>query len=163
MMKTTQLIAKQLRDVYTDGNWTWATLKDKISNVTWQEATTQIYDINTIATLVFHINYYTHHVANALEGKEFTASDKFAFTHPPINNEKDWNQMLEGVFKDGERLARQIEHLEDEILNEFFQEEKYGSHFRNFCGIIEHFHYHLGQIVVIKKILDRKKITTIKI
>ncbi len=156
-MKTTQLIAKQLRDVYTDGNWTWATLKEKIADVTWQEATTQIYDLNTIATLVFHINYYTHHVANALEGIAFTASDKFAFTHPTISNEKDWQKMLEEVFKDGERLALQIEKLKDTILYEYFQEEKYGSHFRNFCGIIEHFHYHLGQIVIIKKILRAKK------
>lgn len=35
----------------------------------------------------------------------------------------------------------------------FFKEEKNGSYYRNFCGIIEHFYYHLGQIVVIKKIL----------
>jgi len=156
-MTTTQLIAKQLRDVYSNGNWTWATLKDKIKDVSWQEATTQIYGLNTIATLVYHINYYTHEVANALEGQEFTASDKLAFTHPPINNEEDWQHMLNGVFADGERLARQIEKLDDSILNEYFQEEKYGSYYRNFCGIIEHFHYHLGQIVIIKKILDAQR------
>ena len=155
-MKTTQLIAKQLRDVYTDGNWTWATLKEKIEDVTWKEATKQIYGLNTIATLVFHINYYTHEVANALEGQPFTASDKLAFTHPPITNEEDWQNILKGVFTDGERLAQQIEKLDDVILYDYFQEEKYGSYYRNFCGIIEHFHYHLGQIVVIKKILRTK-------
>lgn len=156
-MKTTQLIAKQLREVYFERNWTWASLKEKIADVTWQEATTQIYGLNTIATLVFHINYYAHEVANTLEGQAFTSNDKFAFTHPPIENEKDWQNMLERVFEDGERLAQQIEKLDDVILNDYFQEEKYGSYYRNFCGIIEHFHYHLGQIVVIKKILDAQK------
>jgi len=156
-MKTTQLIAKQLRDVYSDGNWTWATLKGKIENVSWNEAITEVYGLNTIAALVFHINYYTHHVANALDGQEFTASDKFAFTHPQITNEEDWQRMLKGVFADGERLAQQIEKLDDDILNEYFREEKYGTYYRNICGIIEHFHYHLGQIVVIKKILDAQE------
>ncbi len=156
-MKTTHLIAKQLRDVYTNGNWSWATLKEKIADVTWTEATTQIYDLNTIASLVYHINYYTHEVANALEGKAFTASDKLAFIHPPLTSEEDWQNMLVGIFEDGERLAQQIERLDDNILSDYFQEEKYGSHYRNFCGIIEHFHYHLGQIVVIKKILNAQK------
>lgn len=156
-MKTTQLIAKQLRDVYTDGNWSWATLKEKVADINWQDATTQVYGLNTIASLVYHINYYTHEVANALEGQAFIASDKLAFAHPNISNENDWQNMLSKVFNDGERLAVQIEKLDDKILNDYFQEEKYGSHFRNFCGIIEHFHYHLGQIVVIKKILDAKK------
>lgn len=152
-MKTTQLIAKQLRDVYSGSNWTWATLKDKIVDVSWKDATTQIYGLNTIATLVFHINYYTHEIANTLEGQVFASNDKYAFTHPPITCEEDWQNMLTGVFIDGERLAQQIEKLDDEILIEQFQDEKYGSYYRNFCGIIEHFHYHLGQIVVIKKIL----------
>jgi len=30
---------------------------------------------------------------------------------------------------------------------------KYGNYFRNIVGVIEHIHYHLGQIVLIKKIL----------
>ena len=65
--------------------------------------------------------------------------------------------MLAGVFEDGERLAQQIEKLDDKILSQTFQDENYGSYYRNFCGIIEHFHYHLGQIVVIKNILDIQK------
>lgn len=157
-MKITKLIARQLREVYTEGNWTGAFFKEKISDIDWKDATTQIYGLNTIATLVFHINYYTHEVANTLEGQAFTSDDKFAFTHPPINNEDDWQNMLSNVFADGERLARQIEILDDSILTEYFQEEKYRSHYRNFCGIIEHFHYHLGQIVLIKKILDSQRL-----
>jgi hypothetical protein len=30
-------------------------------------------------------------------------------------------------------------------------EEKYGSVLRNIMGVIEHTHYHLGQIVLLKK------------
>ena len=35
--------------------------------------------------------------------------------------------------------------------------EKYGNYFRNLTGIIEHLHYHLGQIVLIKKLIAEGK------
>jgi hypothetical protein len=34
---------------------------------------------------------------------------------------------------------------------------KYGNYYRNLHGIIEHTHYHLGQIVLIKKLLKRRR------
>jgi hypothetical protein len=41
--------------------------------------------------------------------------------------------------------------------------EKYGNYYRNIHGIIEHIHYHLGQIVLIEKYFYRQmKIDTIK-
>jgi len=36
-----------------------------------------------------------------------------------------------------------------------FTEEKYGSYFRNLIGMIEHSHYHLGQIVLCKRLLTQ--------
>ena len=46
-----------------------------------------------------------------------------------------------------------IEQLQESKLWEDFSENKYGNYYRNICGIIEHIHYHLGQIVLIKKII----------
>ncbi len=48
---------------------------------------------------------------------------------------------------------QQIEQLPESKLWETFSDEKYGNYYRNIHGIIEHSHYHLGQIVLIKKIL----------
>ncbi len=46
-----------------------------------------------------------------------------------------------------------MEQLPEHKLWEDFTDKKYGNYYRNFHGIIEHSHYHLGQIVLIKKIL----------
>ncbi len=46
---------------------------------------------------------------------------------------------------------QQIEQLPESKLWETFSDEKYGNYYRNIHGIIEHIHYHLGQIVLIKK------------
>lgn len=46
-----------------------------------------------------------------------------------------------------------LETLDEAKLFEDFADPKYGNYYRNLHGIIEHTHYHLGQIVLIKKLL----------
>lgn len=152
-MKITTQIAKHFREVYFGKNWTWSNLKDNLVDVTWQQATTQVYSFNTIATLVYHINYYVRVTIEVFEGEELNAKDKFSFDHPPIKSQEDWNFFLDEVWKDAEKFTSLLKQLPDSKLMDIFSEEKYGNYYRNIQGIIEHAHYHLGQIVMIKKIL----------
>lgn len=146
-------IAKQFRDVHSGGNWTSVNLKDTLADITWQQATTKIASLNTIAALVFHINYYIDAVSGVLEGKPLTAKDKYSFDCPPVQSQKDWEDLLNKAWDDAEKFARLIEQMPESRLEDFFVDEKYGSYYRNLTGIIEHTHYHLGQIVLIKKML----------
>jgi len=43
--------------------------------------------------------------------------------------------------------------MPDKKLNEIFVNEKYGTYLRNIEAVIEHSYYHLGQIVLIKKLI----------
>lgn len=146
-------IAKHFRDVHFGGNWTSVNLKDTLSNVTWQQATTKVYDFNTIATLVFHTNYYVSAVLKVLQGGPLDAHDKYSFDHPPIQSSEDWEQMLHKFWTEAETFASLIEQLPEPQLWEVFSDPKYGNYYRNLHGIIEHTHYHLGQMVLIKKII----------
>jgi hypothetical protein len=152
-MSVAKLIAKHLRDVHFGKNWTWSTLKEHLSDVTWQQATTQVYSFNTIAVLAFHINYYIGLIIKVLEGGPLDGHDKFSFDCPPITSQADWEKMLEKIWADAEKLALLMEQVPDEKLESVFVEEKYGNYYRNMAGVIEHTHYHLGQIVLIKKIV----------
>jgi len=153
-LKSTERIAKQLREVYFGKNWSGPFFKQQIESVTWKQAITQVHDINTIATLVFHMNYYVKGVSAYLDGGDLEIRDKYSFDHPPIHNQEDWEALVNDVFQSGERFAKQIEALPDSILDKIFYDKAYGSYARNFMGIIEHFHYHLGQIVILKKFLS---------
>ena len=152
-MNITPQIAKRLRDVYFGKNWTSLNLKDSLAGVTWLQATTKLHEFNTIATLVFHLSYYVSAVTKVLEGEALNAKDAYSFDHQPIQSEADWEEMLAKVWADAECFAALIEKLPDEKLGEDFSDSKYGSYYRNLNGIIEHIHYHLGQIVLIKKLL----------
>jgi uncharacterized damage-inducible protein DinB len=155
-MQVTAQIAKHLREIYFGGNWTTVNLKDTLAAVSWQQATTKVYSFNTIAILVYHINYYINAVLKVLEGGSLNASDKYSFSHPPIQSQQDWEKLLEKSWTEAEKFASLIEQLPESRLGENLADEKYGSYYRNLHGIIEHSHYHLGQIVLIKKILTHQ-------
>jgi uncharacterized damage-inducible protein DinB len=152
MTLTTQL-AKHLRDVHFGGNWTTSNLKDNLADISWRQATTQVHSFNTIATLVYHVNYYISAVLKVFQGEPLQASDKYSFDLPPILSKTDWENLLNKTFTDAETFTLLIEQLPEHMLWENFTDEKYGTYYRNIQGIIEHTHYHLGQIALIKKIL----------
>ena len=156
-MNTTKQLAKHFRDVHFGGNWTFVNLKDSLADVTWQEATTKLHDFNTIATLLFHINYYVNPVLKVLQGEPLIASDKYSFDCPAITSQEEWENFAQKSMDEAELFAQEIEKLDELKLYDVFSEEKYGNYFRNLLGIIEHSHYHLGQISLIKKLIRQKE------
>jgi len=150
-------LAKHLRDVHFGGNWTCSNLKDNLDGLTWQEATTPIESFNTIAALVFHMNYFENAIISVLQGSPLTTSDKFSFDFPPINSKEDWEKLIMKSQSDAETLASLIEKLPENKLWEVFVHQKYGSYYRNIQGVIEHNHYHLGQIAMLRKLLSTGK------
>lgn len=146
-------IAKHFREVYFGGNWTSVDLKNTLCDVDWQQAVTKIDLLNTIAALVFHINYYVSAVLKVLQGGSLEAHDNYSFDVAPIRSQADWEELLKNTWSNAEEFAALVEQLPEGKLQENFCEEKYGSYYLNLHGIIEHCHYHLGQIVLIKKLI----------
>jgi hypothetical protein len=153
-MNRVQQIARHFREVHFGGNWTSVNLKDSLSDLTWRPATTRVGNLNTIAMLVYHMNYYVRAILNVLQGGPLDAHDQFSFDLAPIQSEEDWQALLNTTWRDAEALAALMEALPEEKLEETFADEKYGTYYRNLHGVIEHCHYHLGQVVLIKKLLQ---------
>jgi hypothetical protein len=152
-MKLAAQIAKQFRDVHFGGNWTASNLKENLADINWQQATTKVYTFNSIAALVYHMNYYVSAVLKVLQGGLLDASDKYSFDHPPILSKEDWEKLLGKTLMDADNFATLVEQLPENKLWDAFSDNKYGNYYRNIQGVTEHVHYHLGQIVLIKKIL----------
>lgn len=153
-MNSTKQIAKHVREVIWGGNWTCSNLKETLKDLSWQQATTQVHSFNTIATLVYHSHYFVRAALKVLQGKVLDSKDAESFAHPPISSQADWEAFLAEIWAESELFISLIEKLPEDIIWEDFADKKYGNYYRNLHGIIEHHHYHLGQIVLIKKMVE---------
>ncbi len=153
-MSTTSQLAKRIREVMLDGLWIANTnFKDQLQDVTWEQATTKIGSLNTIAMLTFHIDYYIAGLVNVFEGGDLEIRDRYSFDFAPIESQEQWEELLSKLWNDSEKFATLLEQMPDSKMDEVFTDEKYGTYLRNIDGMIEHAYYHLGQITLIKKLL----------
>jgi hypothetical protein len=147
-------IAKNFRELHYGGNWTGANLKDVLEGITWQQATTQVHQLNTIALLIFHINYYVSAILKFLQDEPLKAHDKYSFDLPPVASQEDWDNLLKKMWQEADALIPILENLPEDKMWETFADEKYGTYYRNLQGLVEHTHYHLGQIALLKRIVQ---------
>lgn len=153
-MNLSSQVAKHFKEVHTGGNWTCSNLKAQLEGITWEQAIKQVHGFNTIATLTFHINYFVSAVLKVLQGEALNSKDEFSFAHPPIACQEDWDRMVQKALEEAALFAQLVEQLSEQKLWEDFTDKKYGTYYRNIHGIIEHTHYHLGQIALIKKLVQ---------
>ena len=127
-------IANRFREVILNGTWIANTnFKDQLADLDWQIAIKKIDLLNTIADLAQHIHYYISGILNVFNGRTLDIKDQFSFNFPPIESQEQWNLFLNRFWNDAEEFARKVE------------------------AMIEHSYYHLGQIVLIKKMLLQDK------
>ena len=154
-MKKTDQIANRFQEVILNGTWVANTnYKEQLSNLNWEIATTKFKSLNTIADLAQHIHYYISGINNVFKGGTLDIKDKFSFDFNLINSQIGWKAFLLRFWKDSEEFAYLIKQMSDEKLKQVFVDEKYGTYQRNIDAMIEHSYYHLGQIVLIKKIIN---------
>jgi len=153
MNSTPKTLALHLKQVFFGGNWTCTNVKDTLSNVTLLEAQYYHENFNTIGVLSYHIHYFVKVASNVLANNVLEGNDQLSFDVPSFKTEKEWQTYLTAIWTDVEQFAELIETVKEEQLWQDFTDSKYGNYFRNIQGIIEHTHYHLGQIVILKKLI----------
>jgi uncharacterized damage-inducible protein DinB len=154
-MENPSQLANRFKEVLLNGKWIANTnFKDQLSNVSWEHATKKIGSLNTIAALAYHINYYISGILDVFEGGELVIKDKYSFDMPEIKSKEDWDHLLNEIWTNAEHFATHVENMTDEELEDFFVKEEYGTYRRNIEGVIEHCYYHLGQISLIKKMIQ---------
>ncbi|SEO92439.1 Protein of unknown function [Flavobacterium sp. CF108] len=153
-MKNTVEIANRFRETILNGIWIANTnYKHQLENLDWKIAITPVKNLNTISILAQHIHYYINGINNVFKGGPLDIKDKFSFDFPPVTSQEDWQAFLDKFWNAAEEFASFVEKMTDEQLDQVFVDEKYGTYKRNIEAMIEHSYYHLGQIVLIKKLL----------
>lgn len=158
-MKRTHAIASRLREVLLNGTWIANTnFQDQITSITWQQAIQKVDNLNTIALLTFHINYYLKGLLQVFRGGTLDIRDKYSLDLPEIQSETDWKKLVSEFLNNSEQFAQAVECMDDKQLDQPFVDEKYGNYLRNIEGVIEHSYYHLGQVSLLKKMITQRSL-----
>jgi len=156
-MERKLVLISRLREVLLDGQWIANTnFKAQIQSVDWQQATSKIGSLNTIAALTFHINYYLDGILNVFNGGGLEIKDQYSFDVPEIRSQADWDLLVNTFLSNSEKFADAVAKLPEDLLDQDFVEARYGSYLRNIEAVIEHSYYHLGQVSLIKKMILEK-------
>ena len=156
-MTRSLFIANRLKEVLLNGHWIANTnYKEQLLSITWKQAIQKTGTLNTIAALTFHVNYYLTGLLHVLHGGKLEISDQYSFDLLPIQSENEWKELVDDFLANAEKFAAQVEQMADSRFDEPFADEKYGNYLRNIEGVIEHSYYHLGQIVLISKMIAEK-------
>lgn len=157
-MGNSSLISNRLQEVLLDGKWIANTnFKEQIESLNVNQATMKLRDLNTIAALTFHINYYLDGLLRAFKTGKLEISDKFSFDVPDPLSNSDWEDLKRRFIDNSNAFVEFVKTLSDEELNAPFIDPKYGTCLRNIEGVIEHSYYHLGQVVLIRRMVSSKE------
>ena len=147
-------LINRLKEVLTEGTWVTGTnLLTVIRQTQWPQANQSVKGLNSIAQLTFHLTYYMIGVNDVLSGQPLTIRDQFSFDMPPLQSEADWVNLVDNFEKNALFLIDQVSRLSSKELDKDFADKKYGTIRRNINVLIEHSYYHLGQMVLIQKMI----------
>ena len=149
-MKITEAIALHFYEVNYGGNWTDANVKDSLTGISWQQARLSPGGANSIAVLLYHMQFYNDVISDRLKGEKKDASHESSF-EVSINNEGDWLAIQENYFRSADNLHQQMLSLDEQYLFKKIAHSD-STIYKSLHGVIEHIHYHLGQINLLKKL-----------
>ncbi len=152
-MHLPEVIAQQVLDVHEGTNWTEVNLAHTLRDVTLAEATTlTLGSPNTIAALVRHLVFWNRVMVRRTQGHATQLPATNGFEGPDLHSEAEWQALLAELWQSGHELAAAIRRVPAEQLAEPIL-PAYSSTYKNLQGAVEHIHYHLGQLVILKKLV----------
>lgn len=152
-MKEVATLARRFREVMLDGRWIANTnFKDQVESITLEEAQRVTSGLNSPLALCYHIYYYIQGINDFFISGKLEISDRFSFDHPDFQSDEQWKLFKEQLWNESEKFAKRVESMDQDQLDEVFVDPKYGTYKRNINGLIEHAYYHLGQLVLIRKL-----------
>lgn len=154
-MQLTHLLAQHLKDVYEGNNWTDVNIDTTLEDIDWKKAQQQTEaSPNTIASLLHHLLYWNGIILKRKNGETPVIPEENGYDVPFLNNEEEWAALKEKTHQSFLELADAIKDFPEDKLLENYAPAIPSTYYRNFQGIVEHAHYHLGQIIILKKLIQ---------
>lgn len=154
-MENNRELAKRFSDVILNNSWVANnSYKKQLTDLPLKVVLFKYPSLHSIAALAQHVHYYIAGILNVFNGGNLDIKDIYSFDFPPLETIEQWHSFLAVFWTDAVAFTQQLEEMEENTLNSIFAKKKYGTYHFNINTLIEHSYYHLGQIVLIKKLMS---------
>ena len=154
-MENNRELAKRFSDVILNNSWVANnSYKNQLTDLPLEVVLFKYQSLHNIAALAQHVHYYIAGILNVFNGENLDIKDIYSFDFPPINTIEQWHTFLAIFWTDAASFTQKLEKMDENTLNSIFVKKEYGTYHFNINNLIEHSYYHLGQIVLIKKLIS---------
>ncbi|RUT69163.1 DinB family protein [Flavobacterium cupreum] len=152
-MSENKRISNLYQSIYNGEPWLEVTLDDTLKNVSAEQAYRKINpNLNTIWEIVNHLIQWRRNILRRVQGETVTTPDHNYFVPVLDSSEAAWEQSLQSLAKSQELWSAFFEDFKDSDLEKIYPGNNQ-TYYEHIHGIIQHDVYHLGQIVILKKLL----------
>lgn len=154
-MENNRELAKRFSDVILNNSWVANnSYKNQLIDLPLEVVLFKYQSLHSIAALTQHVHYYIAGILSVFNGGNLDIKDIYSFDFPPINTIEQWHSFLAVFWTDAASFTQKLEEMDENTLNSIFVKKEYGTYHFNINTLIEHSYYHLGQIVLIKKLIS---------
>ncbi|MCC9066554.1 DinB family protein [Flavobacterium piscisymbiosum] len=152
-MSESKRVSNLYQSIYNGNPWLEVTLANTLENVTAEQAYRKINpNLNTIWEIVNHLIQWRRNILRRVQGEIITTPDHNYFVPILDSSEASWEQSLQSLAKSQEMWNACLNDFNDADFEKIDQNNNH-NFYEDIHGIIQHDVYHLGQIVILKKLL----------
>ncbi|CAN5432660.1 hypothetical protein BH09BAC1_BH09BAC1_28870 [soil metagenome] len=146
-------IINQINRLYQGNCWLGSNLTEILGGIPPSQANAIALGFNnTMHQIVRHILATELVVLERLKGNDYVLTPEEDWVPKAEIEKLDWEATIRELFESKDVLIRALTHLQDEMLDRAIIKD-YSSIYVTLHGHIQHTIYHMGQIMVLKRIL----------
>ena len=152
-MKESIRISKLFSDLYNGSPWIDVTLLATLKNISAEKARAKISpERNSIWQILNHIISWRNTVLKRVQGEVITSPADNYFKPVADTSEKAWQQALNDLEETELRWIDFLNKFDESQFERMYSNNKL-TFYEHIQGILQHDAYHLGQIVILSKLL----------
>ena len=152
-MKESQYIAKLFEDLYDGSPWIDVTIMGTLKNISPEKAAKKIApDRNSIWQILNHMIAWRENVLLRVQGTQIITPNNNYFIEITDISETEWEKTLERLDNSQQQWTNFLANLDEAQFDKIYPINKM-SYYEHIHGILQHDAYHLGQIVLLSKLV----------
>jgi len=152
-MLESKRISNLYQSIYNGNPWLEVNLANTLNDVTAEQAYRKINpNLNTIWEIVNHLIQWRRNILRRVQGETITTPDHNYFVPVLDPSEAAWHQSLQNLGKSQDQWNTFLTYFDDGDFEKIYINNNH-TYYEHIHGIIQHDVYHLGQIVLLKKLL----------